>query len=120
MAEKALRTALTQIGFSANAARQITNAQNLNYLEEIKLLCHEKVTDLCKELRCPGGMIQDPHPIDPQNVGMIINPVDVMPMQAQMNLQLTYCFLRHQDCVSRPAIAADITVTSVHTTWAYM
>jgi hypothetical protein len=113
MAENALCTALAKIGFSANAARQITDVQDLNSLEEIKLLQDVEVTDLCKALRRPGGMIPDPHPADPYNVGMVINPGVVVPMRAQTNLQLASFFLRHQDRVSRPATAADITIDSV-------
>lgn len=113
MAENALRASLTRIGFSAAAARQITEVQNLNELEEIKLLQDDDVSNLCKALRRPGGMIPNPHPEDPNEVNMIINPGVVVPMRAQTNLQLAAFFLRHQDRISRPVTAAGITTATV-------
>jgi hypothetical protein len=85
----------------------------LNTLEEIKLLKDEDVQDLCKVLRRPGGMIADPNPVDPFNIGMIINPGIVVPMRAQTNLQLASYFLCHQDRILHPTQAADITAASV-------
>jgi hypothetical protein len=102
MAENALRAALTHIGFNVQAARQITDTQDLNTLKEVKLLKDDEITNLCKVLRCPGGLIQDPNPIDPANVGMINNPGVIVPMQAQTN-----CNLPVSTCATRTASRAQ-------------
>ena len=48
MALPAIRTALTCIGFAQQAADFITDAQDMNSLDEFKLMTDKEVESLCK------------------------------------------------------------------------
>jgi hypothetical protein len=56
--QAAIRTALTWLGFSNQAATFITDAQELNDLDEYALLTDDEVENLCKVIRKPGGTIE--------------------------------------------------------------
>jgi hypothetical protein len=43
------------------AARTITDDQQIELIEELKIWHNEGIVDLGKALYCPGGMIANPH-----------------------------------------------------------
>ena len=65
MALPAIRTALTRIGFTQQAADFITDAQDMNSLDEFKLMTNKEVESLCKVVQRPGGTIPNPQAGDP-------------------------------------------------------
>ena len=56
----ALSTALTRMGSGPACATFITDTQGMNNLEEFHLLDDDAVQNLCKAIRCPGGMMDNP------------------------------------------------------------
>jgi hypothetical protein len=102
----ALRTALQRMGFSAEAAGNLTDVQGLDSLNEFELLDDDEVANLCKTVRRPGGATvvggnQVPNP------GIMVTP------RAETNLKLMVYFLRYRTRTSRPVTAADITLERV-------
>jgi hypothetical protein len=117
----ALRTAFVRLGFSVDAARQITDGQNIDTLEEVKLLQDTDVSDLCKALKRPGGTIPDPNQVAGAvgaAVQMIPNCGVNVPAVAETYLKLTAYFLCHRGRISHPVMAAEITIPTVRRMWA--
>jgi hypothetical protein len=56
----ALRQAYVCLGFMNAAATNITNNQDVDSLDELKVLRDEDIVNLCKVVRRPGGMIPNP------------------------------------------------------------
>ena len=111
----ALRTALTRLGFSNQAATYITDVQQLDNLEEFRILTDSEVEDLCKTIRKPGGTIANPVAGGPD----IPNPGIPVPLQACNNLKLMCYFLRFKKRTSRTITAATITIPTVRSLLAY-
>jgi hypothetical protein len=84
----ALHAALTRVGFTAAVATNITDVENIDSLDELKLLSSDDVETLCKMLRNPGGMVNNP------NVGVagqpqqICNPGRHVSACAEKNMKL--------------------------------
>ena len=57
----ALRADLTCFGFSAKAAGFITDDQEMDTLDELKVLTNDEIESLCKVVRSPGGTIPNPN-----------------------------------------------------------
>jgi hypothetical protein len=53
----ALRAAFVRLGFTAPAAIALVDEQGLDSLDEIRRLDDSGVSELCKTIRCPGGII---------------------------------------------------------------
>jgi hypothetical protein len=106
----ALRAALTRVGFTAQVAQNITDVENIDSLEELKLLSAEDVETLCKTLRNPGGLVNNPNAGIAGQLPQIRNPGRHVSARAEKNMKLTSYFLRHQDHCSRTAQAAEITL----------
>ena len=62
----ALHAALTRLGFSAKAARFITDNQGLDTLDELKVLTNDEIESLCKVVWRPGGTVLNPNTGDPR------------------------------------------------------
>ena len=107
----ALRTALGRLGFTNAAATAITAAdqQDIGDLEELRFLTDTEVENLCKVIRRPGGTINDAAGNPVPNPGIPVT------LRAENNLKLAAYFLRHRKRVSRPVVAADITLVNVCT-----
>jgi hypothetical protein len=60
MTVPAFCTGLHALGFSAKAARTITDDQEISSVEEPKILIDGSVVELCKALCCPDGTIVNP------------------------------------------------------------
>ena len=56
MAGVALQSAYVQIGFSAEAALVITDAQGISFMEDLDILTNGKIDNLCKVIRRSGGI----------------------------------------------------------------
>jgi hypothetical protein len=98
-----IRAALQRIGFSAAAATNLTDTQGMDNLDEFYLLDDTEITNLCKTVRRPGGLLANNVP-DP---GHAITP------RAETNLKLAVYFVRYQIRTSRTVQAADITLLSI-------
>ena len=56
----AMRGAFTRIRFSVEAAARIVDDQQIDSLEELRLLTDNEVENLCKTIRRPGGTVPNP------------------------------------------------------------
>ena len=56
MAGVALRSAYGRIGFSAEDALVITDAQGIDCMEKPKIITDGEIENLCKVIRRPGGI----------------------------------------------------------------
>jgi hypothetical protein len=106
----AFRTALRAIGFSIEAARTITDDQEISSIEELKMLFDNDVVELCKALRRPGGTIINPAA---GQFGQIPNPGINIPLRAVENLKMAAYYARHHDRISRPLLPAGLTLANV-------
>ena len=124
----AIRTALGRLGFSNEAANYITsdqNGQGMNSLAEFAVLTDDEVKNLCKVVRRPGGMMQNPNAAAPPGAdaaaaaaaaaqpAQIPNPGLAVTLRAENNLKLACYFLRYKERTSRAVTADMITLASV-------
>src|SRR5688500_4274606 len=106
-----LRTAITRMGFSNEAATAITTVQGIDSLAELELFKDSEVENFCKVVRCPGGQIAAvagvagaaPQP----NLGIGLS------LRAENNMKLATYFLRYKTQTSRATEANDITLANV-------
>ena len=103
----AIRTALGRIGFSVEARNAIVNEQEINTLEELRLLDDDAVSSLCRVVRRPGGHIVNQAGNNIADYGIKVS------MRAETNLKLACYWLRHKERVSRDVAAADFTLDNV-------
>ena len=99
----ALRQALTRMGFSADAAREITTTQGIDSMAEFEVLSDTEVSSLCGVVMKPGGM--DAH--GNQNNGLEVA------LRAENNLKLMCYFIQYQTRTSRAVNPAEITLENV-------
>ena len=84
MAGVALQNAYVQIGFSAEAALVITDAQGISFMEDLDILTNGEIDNLCKVIRRSGGI----NPINNvSNLGIQFS------LRAKKNLNLAIFFL---------------------------
>ncbi len=103
----ALRTALTRLGFTNDAAVYITGTQGFDNLDEFKLLDDDEVTNLCKVVRRPGGTLPADDN-DDADAPAVPNPGIPVSLVAENNLKLCCFYLRYKERTSRPVAAGDI------------
>ena len=113
----AMRQLYQRLGFSEPAANAILTGQNIVSLEDIRELDESRCSNLCKNLRRPGGTIPNPaaqgaNP-PPGVQENIPNPGLAVSESAEFNLQLAVYFLRHQQRVSRPVPIGGVTLNAV-------
>ena len=96
-------------GFINAAAADITaeDHQDIGDLEEFRFLTGTEVENLCKVLCYTGGTIN----YDSGN--HVPNPGIKFPPHEENNLKLAAYFLHHRKRVSRPVLAAGITLANV-------
>ena len=88
MAElQAIRDALERIGFSEEASDYITGDQGLDEVEEFRILSDSEVENMCKNTRCPGGIINNPNR-GRNNPATIPTPGVPVSLKAENNLKL--------------------------------
>ena len=116
-----LRTALALVGFSANACRIITDAQDIDSVELLGELDDKEVESLCNTIRKPGGTTTNPAFIpaapgqvqDPTVPAEIRDPGCKISNRAEKNLKLACYFVRHMIRTDRDYTATSITAMSL-------
>ena len=104
MAGVALRSAYGRIGFSAEAAFVITDAQGIDCMEELKIITDGEIYNMCKVIRRPGGI----NPINNvANLGLKVS------LRAEINLKNARFLLKHKARTVRVTVATDITLDNV-------
>ena len=96
----AIRTDLTRLGFSANAAGFITNNQGLDTLNELKVLTNVEIKSLCKVVWRPGGNVPNPNAGYPGQPATLSNPGEQVPLRAELNLKIACYYLQFKDRTS--------------------
>ena len=96
---------LITIGFSQAAAARITDEQDIDSINEIRILADSDVENLCKVVHHPGGTVDNPVAGQPP----IPDTREQMSPQAENNMLVCY-WLRHRVHVSRDTVANDITL----------
>jgi hypothetical protein len=110
----ALGAALQRVGFAAPVTNNITDVENIDSLEELKLLHSDDVLEtLCQTIHSPGGLIDNPNAGIAGQPPQIRNPGRHVSARAEKNMRLTIYYLRHQDRTSRTVEAADITLLTI-------
>ena len=97
----------------------------MNSLAKFAVLTDDKVENLCKVVRRPGGMMQNPNAAMPPGAdaaaaaaaaaqpAQIPNPGLAVMLHAENNLKLACYFLRYKEHTSRVVTADMITLASV-------
>jgi hypothetical protein len=111
--QAAIRSALTRLGFSNQAATFINEDQEMDDLDEFALLTDDEVENMCKVVRKPGGTIENPNADVAGQPPTIPNPGIAITLRAENNLKLACYFLRYKKRTSRAVAPADITLESV-------
>ena len=87
----AWRAALGRLGFTPEAQTAIVTTQGIVVNKEVRILTYNKITNLCKVVRPPGGINAAGQP----------NPGTAVSLRAEDNLKLAAYYLRHKDHASR-------------------
>ncbi len=88
-AVNALHTMYSRMGFNVAMASNITDNQDVNSLEELEILRDDEITNLCKALRRPRGLIPNPNPnVAEGQPANIPNPGNQANLRAETNLKL--------------------------------
>ena len=104
MTRVALPSAYARIGFSAEAALVITDAQGIDCMEDLEIITDEEIENLCKFIRRPGGI---------NTITNIANLGLQVSLRAKNNLKLASFFLKHISRTGRVAVPTNITLNSV-------
>lgn len=112
-ANVAMRAAYQRLGFTVAAAVLLTEEQDQNDLDELRLLTDAEVTNLCKVVRRPGGTIAGPAPAGGGVAVQITNPGTSVSLRAENNLKLACFYLKHRYRVSRVVLPVEITLVNV-------
>ena len=104
MAGVALHSSYAQIGFSAEAALVIPDAQVIYCMEEIDIIIDGDIDNLCKVIRRPGGV----NPIN--NVANLGSQVS---LRDENNLKLASFFIKNKIRTRTVAVATNITLDKV-------
>ena len=108
----ALRAALARLGFSAKGAGFITKDQGLDTLDELKVLTNDEIESLCKVVRRHGGTIPNPNAGDPGQPATLSNTEEQVSLQAELNLNLAFDYLRFKDQTSQVVGAPEMNLVN--------
>ena len=99
----ALRTALTRLNFSVDAASAIVDGQGVNTIDAFLILEDESIESLCKVIRQPGGSVLNPAADPP-------DPLGANPSQAEINAHAdaTARALRQPDRIPDPGLKISL------------
>jgi uncharacterized membrane protein YgcG len=119
-----LRAMLVLMGCSILVSEAIAVEQGYNTLVELALLQADDIGVLCKVIRRPGGLVQNPALAVPgaavANMPPFVNnPGLPVSTRAEKNLKLLAYYLRYQERVSRTVLATNITLVMVRATESY-
>ena len=93
-----------RIGFSAETSLVITDAQGIDFMEELDILTDGEIDNICNVIRRPGGI----NPIT--NVAGLGIQVS---LRAKGNLKLASFLLKHKLRNGNVAVTTDITLDNV-------
>ena len=110
VAAAVIRSAFERLGFTADAANTIMGDQQIDTIEELRLLTDSEAENLCKVIRRPGGTIPNPNGAAGATMS---NPGISVSLRAENNLKLACYWLRHNVRISRNCDFPDITVVTV-------
>ena len=108
----ALRAALTRLGRSAKGAGFRTDDQELDALDDLKVLTNYEIESLCNVIRRPGGTIPNPNAGAPGQPATLSNTGEQVPLRAELYLKLACYYLRFKDRTSRVVGAPEINLVS--------
>jgi hypothetical protein len=105
---QAMRDMFGRLGVGHNACISIVDEQDIDSLEELQVLKDSEVTNLCKVVRRPGGMVDGPagRPAVPDHGEMIS-------LRAENNIKLACFWLRHRIRVGRATTVASVTLAEI-------
>ena len=106
----AIRNLYVRMGFTQAAATEITDNQEYDSLNELRLLSDANVAKLCKVVRRPGGQI--PNPAGAAGA-MIPDPGIPISLRAENNMKLLTFYTRDLDRLLRNEPVASITLAKV-------
>ena len=92
------------IGFSAEAALVITDAQVIDCMEELDILTDGEIKNLCKVIRIPGGI---------NTITNVANLGIQVSLRSENNLKIDRFFLKHKVRTRRVAVTTNITLDNV-------
>ena len=93
----AIRTALTRMGFTNEAADVVTGREGMNTLSEFSILTDAEATSLCRVIRKNGG--------DEEG--------EVVALRAENNLKLMCFYIRYREHTSRRVTAANLNLPNI-------
>ena len=99
-----LQSAYVRIVFPAEAALVITDAQDIDCMEQFEILTAGEINNLCKVIKRPGRI----NPIT--NVANLRIQVS---LRAKNNLKLARYFFKHKVRTGRVEVATNITLDNV-------
>ena len=102
-----MRQLFVRVGFSDPAAHALVEAQGLDSLDNLRMLQEDDCTTVCKNVRRPGGTINnnDGNPVP--------NPGTNVSLVAEKQLKLTVYFLKHRQRCSRTTDFKYVTLERV-------
>ena len=106
-----MRAAYVRLRFTQDAAVRLYDAQQIETIEDIRVLRDSDIENLCKVLRRPGGTI-------PAGAAGAVAPdpgVQVS-LRAESNLKLARYWLRHRVRISRAVTVPSITIDNIEMT----
>ena len=89
----AIRTALLRLGFTNDASIFLTEEQGMDMLNVWLMLSDDRVRELCKVVRCPGGTIDNPDAGDEGQADVIPNPGLKVSVIAEDNLKMACYYM---------------------------
>jgi hypothetical protein len=103
-----MRDMFRGLGVSDNACISMVDEQGIDDLDELRVLKDSEVTNLCKVVRRPGGMLEPVggRPSLPDHGEMVS-------LRAENNIKLACFWLRHRIRVGRTTAIGDVTLARV-------
>ena len=115
----AMLNAYIRLGFSSVVANNIMN-QGFLTPEDLEQLTSEEITDLCKSLRSPGGLIPNPIAVPDTNGNMppgvplfTHNPGENVGAMPEKSLKQMIYFVRHLLCIGHTCEPNNVTLRNV-------
>jgi hypothetical protein len=102
------------IGITDQATRVALNEKGLESFDDFLIYTEKEITDMCPNVRKPGGLIVNPA-FDPNNVvpGVppnIPNPGLTIGLGIEKRLKMLRYYVHHMNRIQRPVTAANATL----------
>ena len=106
--DQMMRQMFIHLGFSQAVATSIVNDHGIVTLTDLLRFEASDIDALCKNIQCPGGMIQGCNNHQVPNPGMSVSTM------AQSNLKLaTFWIMHHLECVQHSMAPSDVTCAAI-------